>query len=57
MASTSCAKQIPVPMRDAVVNYIRYPAAVAEYEDVKNNPRIFMASLEKFHLSMGTKFM
>ncbi|CAN1144461.1 High mobility group B protein 15 [Linum perenne] len=58
MASTSCAKQIlPVPMRNPVVSYIRYPAPVAEYEDVKNNPRIFMASLEKFHLSMGTKFM
>ncbi|CAN0875474.1 High mobility group B protein 15 [Linum grandiflorum] len=57
MASTSCATQIPVPMGDPVVNYIRYPVAVAEYEEVKNNPRIFMASLEKFHLSMGTKFM
>ncbi|CAL1354485.1 unnamed protein product [Linum trigynum] len=52
MASSSCAKQIPV-----VSTYIRYPAAMAEYEEVKNNPKLFMATLEKFHSTMGTKFM
>ncbi|CAL1410854.1 unnamed protein product [Linum trigynum] len=44
-------------MRDQVGSYIRYPAAVAGYEELKNNPKMFMDTLEKFHSFMGTKFM
>ncbi|KDP39367.1 hypothetical protein JCGZ_01124 [Jatropha curcas] len=57
MASTSCAKQSTVLMKEPVMNYIQYPAPLARYEDVTANPKLFMATLEKLHASMGTKFM
>lgn len=36
---------------------VAYPQPLAKYEDVKVNPRLFMATLEKLHATMGTKFM
>ncbi|KAJ9154012.1 hypothetical protein P3X46_027393 [Hevea brasiliensis] len=57
MASTSCAKQSPVPMKEPVMSYLQYPAPLARYEDVAASPKLFMATLEKLHASMGTKFM
>ncbi|KAL3611752.1 hypothetical protein D5086_002772 [Populus alba] len=57
MASTSCAKQSPLPMREPVMNYVQYPAPGATYEDVIVSTKLFMETLEKFHAAMGTKFM
>lgn len=57
MASTSCAKQSPAPMKEPVMTYLQYPAPLARYEDVAASPKLFMATLEKLHASMGTKFM
>ncbi|KAG8658430.1 hypothetical protein MANES_03G147600v8 [Manihot esculenta] len=57
MASASCNKQSPVPVKEQVMNYLQYPAPLARYEDVIASPKIFMATLEKLHASMGTKFM
>ncbi|KAL9367306.1 hypothetical protein Peur_038505 [Populus x canadensis] len=57
MASTSCAKQSPLPMREPVMSYVQYPAPWATYEDVIVSTKLFMETLEKFHAAMGTKFM
>jgi len=57
MASTSCAKQSPLPMREPVMSYVQYPAPGATYEDVIVSTKLFMETLEKFHAAMGTKFM
>ncbi|KAJ9182438.1 hypothetical protein P3X46_006433 [Hevea brasiliensis] len=57
MASTSCDKQSPVPMKEPVMSYLQYPAPLARYEDVVASPKLFMATLEKLHATMGTKFM
>ncbi|GAV67683.1 HMG_box domain-containing protein/ARID domain-containing protein [Cephalotus follicularis] len=57
MASTSCAKQSPLPMKEPASNYNPYPPALARYEDVVACPKLFKASLEKLHAIMGTKFM
>ncbi|KAF9666105.1 hypothetical protein SADUNF_Sadunf16G0194100 [Salix dunnii] len=57
MASTSCAKQSPLPRREPVMSYVQYPAPAATYEDVTASPKLFMETLEKFHAAMGTKFM
>uniref|UniRef100_A0A2P2JIB8 Uncharacterized protein n=1 Tax=Rhizophora mucronata TaxID=61149 RepID=A0A2P2JIB8_RHIMU len=57
MASTSRAKQSPVPLKEPITNHLQYPAPLASYEDVAANPKLFMATLEKLHASMGTKFM
>lgn len=37
--------------------YIKYPPALAKYEEVAADPRLFMQTLEKLHSTMGTKFM
>ncbi|KAL1295591.1 high mobility group B protein 15 isoform X2 [Arachis hypogaea] len=61
MASASCASKSPLPMKDAGVasasGYYVYPPPQASYEEVANNPKLFMETLEKLHSSMGTKFM
>ncbi|KAJ4841746.1 hypothetical protein Tsubulata_003032 [Turnera subulata] len=57
MASTSCVKRSPVPMKEPVMNYIPYPTPVATYEEVVDHPGKFITTLEKFHADMGTKFM
>ncbi|WCJ33199.1 HMG (high mobility group) box protein with ARID/BRIGHT DNA-binding domain [Euphorbia peplus] len=57
MASTSFAKQSLVPMKEAMVNHVQYPAPLGRYEDVAANPKLFMETLEKLHAFMGTKFM
>ncbi|RDX71867.1 High mobility group B protein 15, partial [Mucuna pruriens] len=57
MASTSCVGKSSLPMKDAASNYRPYPFALAKYEEVVDNPQLFMFTLEKLHVSMGTKFM
>ncbi|MED6168422.1 hypothetical protein PIB30_011590 [Stylosanthes scabra] len=52
-------------MKDAVAasasasasGYYVYPPPQASYEEVANNPKLFIETLEKLHSSMGTKFM
>ncbi|KAA8548409.1 hypothetical protein F0562_000093 [Nyssa sinensis] len=56
MASSS-ANQSPLPMREAPSNYHPYPPPLAKYEDVVACPKLFVATLEKLHAAMGTKFM
>lgn len=38
-------------------SYHQHPAPLAKYEDVVCNPQLFMTTLEKLHVAMGTKFM
>ncbi|KAL5851503.1 hypothetical protein ACOSQ3_006621 [Xanthoceras sorbifolium] len=59
MASTSCAKQSPVPMKEPASTSTchPYPPPLARYEDIVASPKLFMDSLEKLHAAMGTKFM
>ncbi|MBA0570583.1 hypothetical protein Golob_004214 [Gossypium lobatum] len=57
MASTSFAKQTLVPMKEPVSSYTSYPPPLARYEDVVASPKLFLATLEKLHATMGTKFM
>ncbi|XVF29131.1 hypothetical protein REPUB_Repub15cG0093100 [Reevesia pubescens] len=57
MASTSFANQTLVPMKEPASNYNPYPPPLARYEDVAASPKLFLASLEKLHATMGTKFM
>ncbi|CAB4261470.1 unnamed protein product [Prunus armeniaca] len=57
MASTSCASKSPLLMKDTSSLYLPYPAPLAKHEEVVANPKLFMATLEKLHTSMGTKFM
>ncbi|XP_022735010.1 high mobility group B protein 15-like [Durio zibethinus] len=57
MASTSFAKQTLLPVKEPVSNYNPYPPPLARYEDVAGSPKLFLATLEKLHATMGTKFM
>ncbi|KAK8608986.1 hypothetical protein V6N13_025295 [Hibiscus sabdariffa] len=57
MTSTSFAKQTVVPLKEPVSSYTPYPPALARYEDVVACPELFLATLEKLHATMGTKFM
>ncbi|PQQ12187.1 high mobility group B protein 15 [Prunus yedoensis var. nudiflora] len=57
MASTSCASKSPLLMKDTSSLYLPYPAPLAKHEEVVANPKLFMATLEKLHASMGTKFI
>ncbi|KAF1878466.1 hypothetical protein Lal_00047135 [Lupinus albus] len=59
MASTSGASKSLLPMKEAVPasSYRAYPAPLAKYEEVVENPKTFMFTLEKLHADMGTKFM
>ncbi|OMO93030.1 hypothetical protein CCACVL1_06676 [Corchorus capsularis] len=57
MASTSFAKQSPVPLKEPASNYNPYPPPTARYEDVVASPKLFVSSLEQLHSTMGTKFM
>ncbi|KAI5335938.1 hypothetical protein L3X38_026072 [Prunus dulcis] len=57
MAPASCANKYPLLMNDTSSHYLPYPAPLAKHEEVVANPRLFMATLEKLHASMGTKFM
>lgn len=41
----------------AASSYRAYPAPLAKYEEVANNPNLFMSTLERLHEEMGTKFM
>ncbi|KAE8725968.1 High mobility group B protein 15 [Hibiscus syriacus] len=56
MASTSFAKHSAVPMKKPVSSYSPYPPPLARYEDVVASPKLFLATLEKLHGTMGTKF-
>ncbi|KAK7310300.1 hypothetical protein RJT34_07727 [Clitoria ternatea] len=56
MASTSCVRS-SLPMKETASIYHAYPPPLTKYEDVVDNPNLFMATLEKLHASMGTKFM
>ncbi|KAJ0093998.1 hypothetical protein Patl1_25993 [Pistacia atlantica] len=55
MASTSCAKQSPLPMKEPPSTYYSYP--FPRYEDIVASPKLFMSTLEKLHATMGTKFI
>lgn len=57
MASTSCAKQSPVPKKETASGHQSYPPPLAKYEDIVASPKLFMATLEKLHAAMSTKFM
>ncbi|GKV28694.1 hypothetical protein SLEP1_g37711 [Rubroshorea leprosula] len=57
MASTSYAKQGPLPMKYPASGYNPYPAPLARYEDVVASPNLFMSTLENLHAAMSTKFM
>ncbi|XP_061357944.1 high mobility group B protein 15-like [Gastrolobium bilobum] len=57
MASTSCVSKSPLPMKEVASSYRAYPPPLATYEEVANNSKLFMSTLEKLHASMGTKFM
>ncbi|TKY50596.1 High mobility group B protein 15 [Spatholobus suberectus] len=57
MASTSCGGNSSLPMKDAASSSRAYPFPLAKYEEVVDNPQLFMFTLEKLHASMGTKFM
>lgn len=41
----------------AQTNYHPYPKPLATYENVVSDRKLFMETLEKLHLMMGTKFM
>ncbi|KAE9589292.1 putative transcription factor & chromatin remodeling ARID-HMG family [Lupinus albus] len=59
MASTSCVSKSPLSKKESVPasSYCTYPAPLAKYEEVAENSKIFMFTLEKLHAEMGTKFM
>lgn len=57
MASTSFAGGKQLPVIEASSNCVPYPPPQTTYEDIVANPKIFMASLEKLHSLMATKFM
>ncbi|PNX70437.1 high mobility group B protein 15-like, partial [Trifolium pratense] len=56
MASTSCVTKSPLPMKETALSHGEYPPAMATYEEVVDNPKLFMLSLEKLHALMCTKF-
>ncbi|CAF2311717.1 hypothetical protein YC2023_121453 [Brassica napus] len=51
MASSSCLKQGSVPMNNISIT------PEATYEAVVADPKLFMATLERLHSRLGTKFM
>ena len=51
MASSSCLKQGSVPMNNIHVT------PEATYEAVVADAKLFMATLERLHSRLGTKFM
>ncbi|CAL0320666.1 unnamed protein product [Lupinus luteus] len=58
MASTSRVSKSPLPMKAVpALSYRAYPAPLAKYEEVAENSKFFMFTLEKLHAEMGTKFM
>ncbi|XP_019452590.1 PREDICTED: high mobility group B protein 15-like isoform X2 [Lupinus angustifolius] len=59
MASTSCVSKSLLPMKETVpaLSYCAYPTPLAKYEEVAENSKVFMFTLEKLHAEMGTKFM
>ncbi|KAL9686568.1 hypothetical protein QQ045_030960 [Rhodiola kirilowii] len=58
MASTSSVPNLsPGIMIEASPGSYPYPPALAKYEDVVSNPKLFISTLEKLHSAMGTKFM
>ncbi|CAJ2631117.1 high mobility group B protein 15 [Trifolium pratense] len=57
MASTSCVTKSPLPMKETALSHGEYPPPMATYEEVVDNPKLFMLSLEKLHALMCTKFM
>ncbi|KAK3187866.1 hypothetical protein Dsin_027427 [Dipteronia sinensis] len=63
MASTSCAKEIPVTvvaMKEAASSSSTphpLPTPLERNEDIVADPKLFMSSLEKLHATLGTKFM
>lgn len=57
MTSTSLAGGKQQSVIQASSNCVPYPPPQTTYEDIIANPDIFMASLEKLHSIMGTKFM
>ncbi|XP_027367348.1 high mobility group B protein 15-like isoform X2 [Abrus precatorius] len=57
MASTSSVGRSSLPMKDAASSYCAYPPPLAKYEEVAENSKIFMFTLERLHTCMGTKFM
>lgn len=44
-------------MKEGASNYRPYPEPQAKYEEIADNPKLFMDTLEKLHADMGTKFM
>ncbi|KAI5428624.1 hypothetical protein KIW84_033577 [Lathyrus oleraceus] len=57
MASTSCVIKSPLAMKETGSSCGQYPPPMATYEEVVDNPKLFLHSLEKLHATMGTKFM
>ncbi|KAL9240113.1 hypothetical protein vseg_014370 [Gypsophila vaccaria] len=51
------ARASPASVSGASGSYKQYPAPLATYEQVVADRRLFMATLEKLHSVMGTKFM
>lgn len=57
MASISCFSKSPLPMKETALSHGEYPPPMATYEEVVDNPKLFILCLEKLHTLMGTKFM
>ncbi|XP_023513695.1 high mobility group B protein 15-like isoform X2 [Cucurbita pepo subsp. pepo] len=57
MTSTSSAGGKQLAVVEAPSNCVPYPPPQTTYEDLIADPKLFMASLEKLHSIMGTKFM
>ena len=57
MASTSFGGKSLLLVREDSSNFRPYPQLDGKYEDVVSDPKLFMNTLEKLHVSMGTKFM
>lgn len=57
MAATSCVTKSSMLMKEVAPSYCAYPPPLARYEEVVDNPKQFMVTLEKLHTAMGTKFM
>ncbi|KAJ9541558.1 hypothetical protein OSB04_028064 [Centaurea solstitialis] len=55
-ASSSTENKNLVPIEEKAMQYYLYPPAIAQYEDVIANAKLFMDILGKFHAAMGTKF-
>ncbi|XP_044479338.1 high mobility group B protein 15-like [Mangifera indica] len=55
MASTSCAKQSPLPTK--VPSSTDHPTRLVTYEEIVASPKLFISTLEKLHATVGTKFM